>query len=665
MLQHLLGLVLPIIYVGLSVGLAWLLGTFLLGLGGWHFASTFEKHLFAVAVGLGGASYAALAVGLGGKLNTFTAAIVLLGAGVVGTLWHWFFRKTRQRHAKLQCLNRLNCFTLVLILFLAVLVLWNLAGSLAPPTDSDSMRHHLAAPKLYSQLGGFPFIPVFWWSYPGVQHVLHTLFLLLANDVSVQVFNWAQALLVTIAVYIVGRRFFSRQAGLLGAAIFYSLPMTTVVSTGSYVELLVSFCSLLSILALLNAGDRLNLLWILLAGILGGLAGATKAWGLLALPAAAVMLLVLQGRDVFSHWRRLLGAWLVYAVAFGLVLSPWMIRNYIAGGDPFWPHASSVFQNPYWQPWQIEKFSYWHLGPGKSLWQYLIGPWNLTNNIAAYSGQAGALSPLLLPPLILAFAPGTWLFRRRLSVEGRKAALGLALYALTVYTLWFGVYQQPRYIEAIHPLVALLAGVGIWLVWEEAEHRTRAVVASMVSVSLLAMLMVNFVFNRSALLLLFGQVSREEYLSRRVSYYEDLDWANRHLPRNAKVLFIGLQGFYYLDRPFVLGMPAYQGIIQYGQFSKPEEFLEELQTLGISHIYLELFAYNNAVDLHDAWQNRPPNHNAISYQEWRPIELMMPLLEAGNLKPVHRAKSSMITSRTFGTREDAVVAIYEVDYSSR
>jgi hypothetical protein len=356
----------------------------------------------------------------------------------------------------------------------------------------------------------------------------------------------------------------------------------------------------------------------------------------------------------------------LYGLAFVLVLSPWLIRNFLASGDPLWPFGYSIFKGRYWSEWQTQKFANWERGPGLSAWNFLIGPWNLTNNIAAFSPGVGPLNPLLLSPLLLAFIPAAWLFGGTLShVPGSRRITGLlSTFCLLVYSIWFwGGYQHPRYIQMLHPFLAILAGVGIWKVFLTQHRLLRVTCAGLVMGTFVFTLGIAVVFNASSFPVVLGRQSRDEYLSGRVPYYQALDWVNHHLPLNAKVLYLSLQSYYYLDRPFVLGVPAYQGIIQYGQYSTPDELSQELKRLGITHVFFEGLGYNNATDLLDAWMQRPSTYSSeIAYQERRPIELLAPMVQTGKLKLIYKESSAMIRSRTFGIREPTYIAVYEVGY---
>lgn len=640
-------------------------GSLILRVARFRFISALEAGIFSLALGYAVVAYGLLAVGLLGKLNAVSALAVLLVGGVL-TLTQL---PTGLRAAKARWQDPAlpqGSVTWLLIGLMVIHAGLNLAGALAPPTDADSLRHHLAAPKFYIRAGGFPFVPIFWWNAPGTLHVLYTSALLLANDIGAQVLHYTLGLLIVLSVYAFCVRYFSPQIGLVSAVIFYSLPTTTYLSTASYVEFGTAVFALLSIYALINAGKSLDSRWVILAGLLGGWAGAIKIWGLLILPAAPVVIGVLQGRTLLRGWRRFVVACALYGLAFGLVLSPWLIRNFLASGDPLWPFGYNIFKGQYWSEWQTQKFANWERGPGLSAWNFLIGPWNLTNNIAAFSPGDGPLTPSLLSPLLLAFIPAAWLFGGNLNhVRGlREIVVLLSAFCLVVYSIWFlGGYQHPRYIQMLHPFLAILAGVGIWNVFRTQHRVLRLTSAGLVTGTFVFTLGIAVVFNASSFRVVLGRESRDEYLSSKVPYCQDLDWVNRHLPPEARVLYLSLQSYYYLDRAFVLGVPAYQGIIQYGQYNTSEELFQELKRLGITHVFFEGLGYNNATDLLSAWAQRPPTYSSeVAYQEWRPIELLAPLVQMGKLKLIYSENSAMIRSRTFGVREPTHIAIYEVDY---
>jgi 4-amino-4-deoxy-L-arabinose transferase-like glycosyltransferase len=536
---------------------------------------------------------------------------------------------------------------------------------------ADVLRQHLTAPEYYIRLGGFPFIPVFNWNVPATQHVFYTHALLLANDIAPAVTHYLLALLATLAVYALGRRLLSTTAGVVGAVIFYTLPMTTELSTAPMVEMGATLYVVLSIYALMNAGEKLESRWVILAGLLAGWAGATKLWAIMAGPAGLATIAALQRRDIVSHWRHTVRAVFLFGLAFGLVLSPWLMRNFLASGDPLWPLGFEIFHSRYWTEWQASKFANWSRGPGQSLWFFLIGPWNLTNNIAEFERSQGPLSPALLSPLLLAFVPAVWLFNAGREPNSRRLIGALAAFCLTVYAIWFQGYQQPRYIQVIHPLLSLLAGAGVVAVLR-VQHRLLSILTYSALVASFAVTLAGaFAFNAEFIPVVFGRQSRQDFLAAKVSNYNSIAWSNQHLPPDAKVLFVGLSGWYYLERDYWIGSSVYQSLIPFHELRNPQELLGTLRHMKITHVLVqansdgiaslkeraEVLPYGPTDEVaYLSWLAGPPT--SVSDFEMRSIALLAGLEASGNLELIHVGRDTVVHSRTFGGKQEVQFAVY-------
>lgn len=632
--------------------------------------SDLEKVLFSVGLGYALVAYMLLAIGLAGALTHWTA-LGVLGVAAVATIVQTpaGFRSLAQAAQSRHGISR-SPLVLGLIGLIAVHAALNLVGALAPPSMADTLRHHLAAPKYYAEVGGFPFVPVIYWNAPGVLHVLYTLELLLVNDIAPAVTHYLFALLTALAVYSLGRRYFNAKAGLLGAVIFYTLPMTTELSTAPMVELGATFFAVLLVHALLNAGRELDLRWVVLAGLFGGLAGATKLWALLTGPAGVVALFALSGARVFRNPRKVLSAVILYCIPYGLALSPWLLRNYLASGDPLWPLGYPLFHGQYWTAWQTLKFARWQLGPGDSFWHYVTGLWALTNNVDAFAPDRGPLSSALLSPVFLAFIPALWLFGNQHVTRWQHTRNVLALFCLTAYTIWFQGYQNVRYIQVVHPLISLLASAGIVAVLQ--DRRLSAILtAGALLTSFVVTLAGTLAFNTGFVSVVFGYQSRQDFLAANVSNYGSIAWANQHLPQDAKVLLVGLSGWYYLERDYWIGNSMYQGLIPFHKMRKPQQLLETLRQMGFTHLLVQANSKGKA-RLQEQVGNRgdhfaflssladPPA--SVSDFERRPVALLAALEATGKLEFMRVGRDRVVNSRTFGGMRDVEFAVYVLHY---
>ena len=130
------------------------------------FQSIFDSFPFYIGLGYVVITNILFLLGLINFVNKTSVMAIFIIALIIS-----FYRLKTQRQA-LKC-NKISFknFTIVdiiIFLILIILVIMSFIGALAPPTLGDSMRHHLAAPKYYSELGGFPFVPITPWPFPGL-----------------------------------------------------------------------------------------------------------------------------------------------------------------------------------------------------------------------------------------------------------------------------------------------------------------------------------------------------------------------------------------------------------------------------------------------------------------------------------------------------------------
>ncbi len=113
------------------------------------------------------------------------------------------------------------------------------------------------------------------------------------------------------------------------------------------------------------------------------------------------------------------------------------------------------------------------------------------------------------------------------------------------------------------------------------------VVAGVGLVMLVNLLSVALMIPRYGLLkVALGRESREEFLSRTLYAYDAFRFCNERLPQSAKILFIGENQGYYLDRDFVANSPLDDNIIVriVNSSDSEAEIREKLKEMGITHI---------------------------------------------------------------------------------
>jgi 4-amino-4-deoxy-L-arabinose transferase-like glycosyltransferase len=179
--------------------------------------------------------------------------------------------------------------------------------------------------------------------------------------------------------------------------------------------------------------------WLVAAAALAGVATLARVDGLLLLVAPAVAWLVRPG-------RRSLGAGLASAVAFVLILAPWLMRDLAVFGSPF-PSAGG---HTLWITSYNQQFS---IGTNPSLDAYLA--WGTSNivlsKLATWGELLGRVAVLMGGLFILPFGFGLWSQRRR-----RELAPFLAYFAI--------VFVAMGLVFTFHaPKGAFYHSAGAWL----------------------------------------------------------------------------------------------------------------------------------------------------------------------------------------------------------
>lgn len=447
-----------------------------------------------------------------------------------------------------------------------------LAAALAPPEFYDALIYHLAVPEAYIRHHGMVAIEGnYYASFPANMGMLYVVGLMLGGAATAQGIHWLCAAATAAAIHATASRHCGRSTGLLAASLFALTPGVLIVSTWAIADLCVTLFATLCFGALLDlwaGGDRRALLK---AGLFAGLAMGTKYTAALVVCAPAALLLATRPVSLPAMgarmFRRAADIALFAAVVLALV-SPWFARNAILEGSPLAPYvggragdASPSISD------EVARRLPKEGGAAGLIAHYLGAPWSVTMERL---GQGGYLTPvfLMFVPLI-AFV---W-------KDLPRAALPVALLAGGGLVAWALTTQVTRYLMPVLPLFAILAALA-------AARIPRWIAAAAVLWCLLYGL---FLFGAleetvGVYRVVTGVESRDEYLSRRVSYYPAARFLGT-LPRDARVLFAGEGRTFYVPREAVAATPFDRPAIDRYDAATGEDALRAaLRKDGITHL---------------------------------------------------------------------------------
>jgi hypothetical protein len=549
--------------------------------------SLLEQLTFAAGLGLGLLSLLTLALGLLGLLQRWLfCGLAALGYLVLFPQVRSIVQRLRrtQRSSFPTRLDRFLAAYLIIVLSLSLLT------TLAPPIAWDSQVYHLTGPKLFIGRGkivGGTDIP--YLGFPSLLEMLFLVGMLLKGDIVSKLIHFGYSLLAIGLLYSFVRRFLQPRIPRLAPAIYLSAPTLVLVSTWAYVDLGLAFYSLAAFYSLITWIDSREASWLVLSGILSGLALGVK-YTALVMPLSLGLIVILESRK--SRTKRMVRNLLTFASTTTVVACPWYLRNVALTGNPLYPF---VFGGTYWDEFRAWWFGRWGTGLLSQPLRLLLAPWEMTIlGIEGKVGYAATLGPVFL--VCLPFL--TFIFLRR---NSQRRGPPIIAYALLVcganYLFWlYGVaqsalLQQTRLLIPIFPLLAILASIAVeeLATWDMEGFSLQRFVLMVLAITLSLnafSFLLSFVAY-SPMPYILGVETRQEYLNRHLGdYYQAISYINKDLPASSRVLFLWEPRSYYCQRdcwPDAI-LDRFKHLAY--KYSDAEGIADYLRTQGISHVLL-------------------------------------------------------------------------------
>jgi hypothetical protein len=442
-------------------------------------------------------------------------------------------------------------------LLLAVPVLLGFIEAITPVSSPDELVYKLAVPHAYLLEGRMLELPLNSHSYLVMALDLASLpALLLGGGIAAKLVHFALFLCTLAVMRRLAARFVARP-GLVVAAIAWT-PALLVIAGWAWHEWIV-------IGLLLLAFDRLER-WLEEAASVDLIAAAAAAGGAIsvkytALPAVVTLAAIAFIRTPAARRRSLIGAAGI-AVTIG---AGFYLRNLIWTGSPI---APLLLPNA---P-QLVNFR----GGGA------IAGW-LDLFRGAYLFDRRYIDEALGLTMPLAALAGFLALRSADRKLRDLAWLGAAQLPLLI-----SLAPVPRNLTAALAPLAIAGGVVLsdWL----AHARTRVALLFATALALAAQLGIALVVLRSFELLpyLTGNENASAYIARTRRFAAVYDWVDRTTPPESRILLLGENRTYYLNRPAIAGgnLDGPRIAAWLSRFSTPPQLEAELRRRGITHILL-------------------------------------------------------------------------------
>ncbi len=499
---------------------------------------------------------------------------------------------------------------ITLIIFLLALISSIAILSCVPPVSKDALTHHLAVPKLYLNHGGIYEIPSLEFSYyPMNIDLLYMIPLYLGNDILAKYIHFIFALLTGWLIFDYLKRTINNLSALFGALLFLSIPIIVKLSVTVYVDLSLVFFSTASILFLLKWAEKdFQLKYLIISALSCGFALGTKYNGLIVLFLLTLFIPFIYSKyfqdSTRSQYRAIYyGAFFLFISL--LLFSPWLIKNFIWTNNPLYP----LFDN-WFNPANVD--SIYSIGPfaqrrmlyQESLWETLLIPLRIffqgqDNNPRYFDGK---LNPFLVILPFFAF------YGRKNDPSELQREIKI-LFAFSILFLLFAFFMRDMRIRYITPIIAplvILSVFGLDKIYrfekKEYSETSKKIRIGLVSMLVCFMLFLNarYIVEQfryiAPLSYISGRVGRDEYIEKYRPEHAVIQYANKNLSDNARILgiFIGNRG-YYSDREVVFfNVKLFRKTID--SAVSAERLLYDIKNKGISHLII-------GFDLFNEWAN--------------------------------------------------------------
>lgn len=569
----------------------------------------FESALMPLAVGMGVTGYIVLLVGLlGGLVTPFFWLLFIAGCVPAFLLLFVFLTTLFERRKREKPKRRIA--EEVGIAFFWLLALFTVIGALAPPVglEWDSLSYHLANLKTWLRDGRIFYLP--WDHHSNFPFTIQMLYLWMLGMGSVggaKLVHWFCGVLLVVSVYTFGRRYLNKTAGIIAASLVAATPIVLWEATVAYIDLATALYTWLSFYAFWNGihadkdDAKTGRAWRILSAVLMGFALGTKYtvlgfWGM------GLVAVLYERRQATRRLAPTLAAATLWG-GIGLIIAlPWYLKTTIYTGNPVYPFAYSIFGGKFWSKENADLYAgaQSQFGLGKDLTHLLLSPWQVTNEplyllaerrpfiFTEYITSGFGLSPAFVGLLLM--LPLASLLGVRLS----KVSKICLVFGLGVFAFWFFLMQQTRYLIPALPFFAIPMAemvVGLW----ERKAISRWFAGGIVAASALWGVYVagGIAFwgvqgplaeappLKPVAPVVFGGMSRDEYITRRFRSGGASLWINANTDKNAKVaLFDETQGF-YLDRDYVWAQPNHAaGLIPWDSYATADDWLNDFRAKG-------------------------------------------------------------------------------------
>jgi 4-amino-4-deoxy-L-arabinose transferase-like glycosyltransferase len=397
---------------------------------------------------------------------------------------------------------------------------------LTPPVYYDTLVYHLAVPEQYIQAGRIINMKENIFSFfPQLMQMNCLFFLLISGELSVKLLYFFMAIMSAAAL--AGMAAELKADKKISVLLLAACPLFLVNASRAGAELpLMFFTTLLVYILIKGCETGFKTADGLLAGIIAGSIISIKYTGVTVYFFGAAVFLFMLIRKKAG-----IKGLMSYLLVPGLIVLPYLIRNYLYTGDPFYPFLTGISGVSAGLKADAAVYLSHVSGFGlpHSFFNLLISPFAVVYNEKLFGGDV--LSPLFLIAFVL------------LPLTDIKKTGMPALFMVFYFIAWFFTGEVLRFLLPVVPVAAVIAGC--------AYANTSSKLKYPAFVLLIAVQAVSSLYFGEKYLKPFELfvLDRGEYIGRNITYYKAAEFINENTEPGARILVLGDARSSYIKRP--------------------------------------------------------------------------------------------------------------------
>ena len=575
------------------------------------FETIAEDFAFSFFLGTGVLGLSVLGLGLIGLLRPWpTATLILVYIAIVTRDFPNFYTLIGDSFRNIVGSRK---SIILCALFFCTIAVFALRAATPLHIGDESIYHLPVARQFVNEGRVFPNFNNSLGNFPFLIQMVYALCLMAGSDVAPKLFSLSIAIFSSLGLYGFCARYLSQRVGLIALFGFFGAGMVVEVAVTARIDVSLAGMLFMATYAMINFLDTKRSEWLWVSAMLSGFSLGIKHSAGLWLVLLALMFVIESlraRRDIVSVVKQIF----VYTFISLAFASPWYIKNAIWFHNPVYPlitgevaefgsqdirffdsnderRLDAHFAMAQKEIPEVVKQQETQLADAVSrrpsrhplrFWEFFVKPNSyLMSEPFHFSNYMFLIIPLLL--FVRRHRWVTWLL-----------GLSLVFVFSVTYASWIARFLLPAY-----PPLTIVASYTLSNFCDQLNSRaswTSRLPAWVVALSLSVVVIVSAIWIKTTngLQFLTGRMSRQEFLTQ-LPYYGPFAFINSNLPSNARIMLLGVQPNYDIERDYLTDETwfATKWRRLLAQHASLEEVNDELKRQGVTHVFYSpgLFTY--------------------------------------------------------------------------